>query len=107
MSYDDCSLNKLNKAEEAIYKLLHWHISFNPTFVAKRCDGATISQYQLEGLFGLIKMMRRTYNQFEYLNNKYSNLPKLSFKPGRLCNSYIEGRFSIFRNSTIYLFAFL
>ena len=83
-------------AEEAAAELLLWHLQFDANFQKDQCDGATISRYQLEGMFGLLRSFRSLLLMAGAARGAGGGGPTFHFYPGRICNSYIEGRFSIF-----------
>jgi len=106
MSYRVATFEKLVAAEAAAGKLLLWHLQFDPDFQRDSCFGACFTRYQLEGLFGLLRSFRRLLTMAESARSsweKHNHCTALFYlfriKFGRLSNSYIEGRFSIFRCS--------
>ena len=106
MSYRVATFEKLEKAEAAAGELLRWHMEFNADFERDSCFGACITRYQLEGLFGLLRSFRhlltvseQARTSWEQHNHCTAPFYLFRIKFGRLSNSYIEGRFSIFRCS--------
>ena len=98
MSYSVATEEKLKNAEKAATQLLLWHLHLDINFTGDRCSGAVVSKYQLEGMFGLLRTMRRFMTMGENARNEDGTGPQFDFWPGRECNSYVESRFSVFRN---------
>jgi len=106
MSYRVATFEKLVAAEAAAGELLIWHLQFDSNFERDACFGACFTRYQLEGLFGMLRTFRRLLTRaqsarqaWEAHNRCTAPFYLFSIKFGRLGNSYIEGRFSIFRCS--------
>ncbi|HHZ95782.1 MAG TPA: hypothetical protein EYN67_09545 [Flavobacteriales bacterium] len=98
MSYEFATREKLVAAEEAFQEFLECHLQFNPDFTRDVCDGAIVSRYQIEAIAGLLRTFRNLLKMADEVNAEtVEGGPQLRFRPGRLCNSYLEGRFSIFR----------
>jgi len=97
MSYQTASFEKLEAAEAAAAELLLWHLQFDPRMTGNDCFGACISRLQIQHIFGILRIFRRLLTQAEAMgeNSKFN----FNIKFGRLCNSYVEGRFSIFRTA--------
>ena len=106
MSYRLASFETLEAAESAAGELLVWHLQFDPDLSRDACFGTCFTRYQLEGLFGMLRSFRRLLTMARTARQSWEahnqcTAPYFLFgiKFGRLCNSYIEGRFSIFRCS--------
>ena len=98
MSYEYATFEQLEKAEKAFKQLLEWHLLFNNDFIKDQCNGAVVSRYQIEAMAGLLRHFRKLLTLAAAVNNETgTGGPKIRFKWGRLCNSYLEGRFSVFR----------
>ena len=95
-AYTPATEENLSAAEAAAGKLVAWHVLYNPTLKSDG-KGAVISKYQIEGLCGLLRFMRTCFNTCEAANAADPGGLHLCFLPGRLGNSWTEGRFSIFR----------
>ena len=104
-SYRVATWECLERAEKAAGELLVWHLQFNPDLTSDHCFGACLTRYQLEGLFGLLRSFRRLLNMADTARASWKEANNgcdppyylFTLRFGRLSNSYIEGRFSIFR----------